>query len=109
MHLLDTQALGFISMYFVRSADELLMVHRQLKAYATDHGLHLTEVYVEEPGRPSASFDLLESLLQSDGLPLVVPTLHHLAVLGHPIRIRDHLRHTNHEVFVATKPAERTC
>jgi hypothetical protein len=38
-----------------------------------------------------------------------VPTLHHLAVLGHPAQIRDHLRHSSHEILIATKPAERTC
>jgi hypothetical protein len=105
----DTPALGFISMHFVRNTSELFAVHRQLKAYATEHGLHLTKVYVEESGPPSAAFDLLESLLQSYGQPLVVPTLHHVAVLGHPARIRDHLRDSSHEVLITTKPAERTC
>ncbi|MGW6200756.1 hypothetical protein ACWF0M_31735 [Kribbella sp. NPDC055110] len=86
-----------------------LAIRRQLKALASEQGLQLTRVYVEEPGPPSAAFDLLESLLESDGQPLVVPTLHHLAVLGHPLKIRDHLRHCTHEVLIATKPAERTC
>lgn len=102
-------ALGFISMSFVTNTGQLLAIRRQLKAFATDHGLQLTKVYVEEPGSPSAAFDLLESLLDSDGQPLVVPTLHHLAVLGPPAQIRDHLRHCSHEVLIAIKPAERTC
>lgn len=109
MHMSATPALGFISMDFVRNTGELLAVHRQLKAFAREHGLQLTKVYVEEPGPPSAAFDLLESLLESDGQPLLVPTLHHLAVLGHPAHIRDHLRLCTHEVLIATKPAERTC
>jgi hypothetical protein len=96
-------------MQFVRNTGELLVVHRRLRACATDHGLRLSKVYVEEPGPPSAAFELLESLLQSDGQPLIVPTLHHLAVLGHPAQIRDHLRHSSHEILIATKPAERTC
>jgi hypothetical protein len=104
-----TPALGFISMSFVRNTGELLAIRRQLKVFATEHGLQLIKVYVEEPGPPSAAFDLLESLLESEGQPLVVPTLHHLAVLGHPAQIRDHLRHCTHEVLIATKPAERTC
>src|SRR4051812_7407399 len=104
-----TQALGFISKYFVRNTGELLAVHRQLETFATEQGLWLTKVYVEEPGPTSAAFDLLESLLESDGQPLVVPTLHHLAELGHPAQIRDHLRHCTHEVLIATNPAERTC
>ena len=104
-----TPALGFVSMAFVRNTGELLSIRRQLKAFATEHGLQLTKVYVEEPGPPSAAFDLLESLLESDEQPLVVPTLHHLAVLGHPAQIRDHLRRCTHEVLIANKPAERTC
>ncbi|HZX08207.1 hypothetical protein [Kribbella sp.] len=102
-------ALGFISMSFVRNTGALLATRRQLKAFATEQGLLLTKVYVEEPGPPGAAFDLLEALLESEGQPLVVPTLHHLAVLGPPARIRDHLRHCTHEVLIATKPAERTC
>ncbi|MEV0288697.1 MULTISPECIES: hypothetical protein [unclassified Kribbella] len=104
-----TPALGFISMHFVGNTGQLLAVQRQLQAFASAHGLQLTKVYVEEPGPPSAALDLLESLLRSDGQPLVVPTLHHLAVLGHPAKIRHHLRHCTHEVLIATKPAERTC
>jgi hypothetical protein len=104
-----TPALGLISMCFVRNTGDLLAAHRQLKAYANERGLQLTKVYVEEPGPPSAALDLLESLLESDRQPLVVPTLHHLAVFGHPARIRDHLRDCSHEVLIATKPAERTC
>lgn len=104
-----TPALGFISMSFVRNTGELLAIRRELLALANEHGLHLVKVYVEEPGPPSAAFDLLESLLESAGQPLVVPTLHHLAGLGHPAQIRDHLRHCTHEVLIATMPAERTC
>ncbi|MFI5695413.1 hypothetical protein ACIA58_26405 [Kribbella sp. NPDC051586] len=104
-----TAALGLISMSFVRNTGELLAIRRQLKAFATEHGLELIKVYVEEPGPPGPAFDLLESLLESEGQPLVVPTLHHLAVLGHPAQIRDHLRHCTHEVLIAIKPAERTC
>ncbi|TKK80121.1 hypothetical protein [Kribbella jiaozuonensis] len=109
MHVPATPALGFVSMSFVRNTGELLAIRRQLKAFATEHRLQITKVYVEEPGPPSAAFDLLESLLESDGQPLVVPTLHHLAAIGHPLKIRDHLRRCTHEVLIATMPAERTC
>lgn len=109
MHMSATPAFGFISMSFVRNTGELLTIRRQLKAFATEHGIQLTKVYVEEPGPPRVAFDLLDSLLEFEGQPLVVPTLHHLAVLGHPAQIRDHLRHCTHEVLIAIKPAERTC
>lgn len=102
-------ALGFISMLFVRSTGELLATHRRLVACATERGYRLETVYVQRLGPPDAVFDLLGSLLESDGLPLVVPTLHHLAVLGNPLDIRDHLHCSDHQVLIATEPAERTC
>lgn len=105
----DVPALGFISMVFVPSADELHAIRRKLSDCATTNGLRLTTVYVEEIGPPTAAFDLLGSLLESEGQPLVVPTLHHLVVLGNPAEIRDHLRHSGHDVLIANKQAERTC
>ncbi|MFC5268134.1 hypothetical protein ACFPJ1_38985 [Kribbella qitaiheensis] len=102
-------ALGFISMQFVRNAGELLVIHRRLTAYAVKHDLQLTKVYIEQLGPPTAVFDLLGSLMESEGQPLVVPTLHHLALLGNPAEIRDHLRQSSHDVLIANKPAERTC
>jgi hypothetical protein len=105
----DRPALGFISLVWVPSAAELLGMHRKLSECATSHGLRLIRVYVERVGPPSAAFDLLGSLLKSDGQPLVVPTLHHLGALGNPAQIRDHLRLSGHDVMIADKQAERTC
>ncbi|MEU4294728.1 hypothetical protein AB0E63_41450 [Kribbella sp. NPDC026596] len=102
-------AFGFISMTFVRDAGELLATHRKLIACATERGYRLGTVYVQRAGPPDAVFDLLGSLLESDGLSLVVPTLHHLAILGNPLDIRDHLSRGGHQVLIATEPAERTC
>ncbi|MEV0797113.1 hypothetical protein AB0I34_05470 [Kribbella sp. NPDC050281] len=102
-------ALGFMSMLFVRNTGELLATHRRLIACASASGYRLGQVYVQSPGPPDAVFDLLGSLLESDGLPLVVPTLHHLAVLGNPLEIRDHLLRSDHQVLIAIDPAERTC
>jgi len=105
----DLPALGFISMQFVRNAGELLAVHRRLNAYAANHDLQLTKVYVEQLGPPTAVFDLLGSLMETEGQPLVVPALHHLAMLGNPAEVRDRLRQNSHEVIIASKLAGRTC
>src|SRR5437016_2127061 len=105
----DRPALGFISMLFMRNNGELLATRRRLGDCARDHDLHLEKEYVQRAGPPDTVFDLLGSLLESDGLPLVVPTLTHLVALGNPIQIRDHLRSAGHEVVIAVKPAERTC
>lgn len=104
----ERPALGFISMQFVCSNAELLGMHRNLDACAADRGLRLRKVYAQSPGGQDAAFDLLRSLMESDGLPLVVPTLHHLAVLGNPLQIRDHLSHRDHEVLIAIEQAHRT-
>jgi hypothetical protein len=105
----ELPALGFISMQFMRSTDELTATHRKLDTFATNRGYRLEKVYVQNLGPPDAIFDLLGSLLDFDGLPLFVPTLHHLAVLGNPLQIRDHLNRSDHEVLIATEPVERTC
>jgi hypothetical protein len=105
----ELSILGFISMQFMSNSGELLATHRKLQACARGHGLRLQKVYVQDLGPPSAIFDLLGALTESDGLPLVVPTLHHLAVAGNPAEIREHLRYAGHEVFIANKQAERTC
>ena len=102
-------AFGFISMQFVKNATELVATHRKLNACATSRGYQLKKVYVQNVGPPDAVFDLLGSLLESDGLPLVLPTLHHLAILGNPLQIRDHLSRSDHEVLIAFEQAERTC
>ncbi|WP_020389943.1 hypothetical protein [Kribbella catacumbae] len=96
-------------MLFVRDIGELLATHRRLIACAADRGYRLGKVYIQHPGPPDTVFDLLGSLLESDGLPLVVPTLHHLAMLGNPLDIRDHLNRSDHQVLIAIEPAERTC
>lgn len=105
----DRPALGFISMLFMRNTGELLATHRRLGGCASDRGLHLQKVYLQRTGPPDSIFDLLGSLLESDDLALVVPTLTHLVALGNPIQIRDHLRGAGHDVLIAIKPAERTC
>jgi len=96
-------------MQFMRNTGELLATHRKLDACATARGYRLKKVYVQNLGPADAVFDLLGSLLESDGLPLVIPTLHHLAILGNPLQIRDHLSRSDHEVLIAIEQAERTC
>jgi hypothetical protein len=105
----DTPALGLISMLFMRSAGELRATRRQLVARAANCGYRLDKLYVQSVGPPVTVFELLGSLIESEGLALVVPSLHHLAVVGCPVQIRDHLDHSGHTVLIANQPAERTC
>lgn len=102
-------ALGFVSMLHLRDTAELIATHARLIAYALDHGLLLRKLYVQDAGPSQTAFDLLESLLECDGIPLVVPSLHHLWTLGHPIRIRELLRISGHDLLTIHKPAERAC
>lgn len=105
----DRFALGFISTLHLRDTTELLATHARLINSALDRGLLLMKLYVQDGGTSDTAFDLLEDLLQSGGVPLVVPSLHHLWTLGHPIEIRQHLRSTGHDVLTIHKPAERAC
>jgi hypothetical protein len=105
----NAPALGFISMLFTRDSGELVATHARLIGCADNHGLVLKKLYVESCGSPNTILNVLGSLMESDGVPLVVPSLHHLWTLGHPLRIREHLRHSGHDVLTAYKPAERMC
>jgi hypothetical protein len=102
-------ALGLISMRFMRDDGELVATHARLIGFADGHGLLLKKLYVQSGGPPGTVLNLLDSLLASDGMPLVVPSLHHLWILGHPLHIREHLHRTGHNVLTASKPAERMC
>ncbi|GAB3922122.1 hypothetical protein GCM10029976_010140 [Kribbella albertanoniae] len=107
--MVGTGALGFISMQFVGDDGERLVMCRRLNACADEHAVRLLKVYVEQSGQPAAAYELLGELVESDGLALVGPTLHHLALLGNPLEIRDQLQRAGHDVLIALKPAERTC
>jgi hypothetical protein len=102
-------ALGFISMRFMRGDSELVATHARLMGCADSHDLLLKKLYVQSGGPPGTVLNMLDSLLASDGVPLVIPSLHHLWILGHPLQIREHLYHTGHNVLIAYKPAERMC
>ena len=90
------RAYGYIRIHFLMSETELTNARKLIVEAAQAGGVQLVTIRVEE----------IEA--SPDGQPLVVPTLHHLAVLRHPTQIRDHVRHCTHEVLIATKPAERT-
>ncbi|GAA1693901.1 hypothetical protein GCM10009745_44320 [Kribbella yunnanensis] len=96
-------------MLFVRDLGELLAVRRKLVVCAATYGFRLTTLFAQSVGQPDIAFDIFTSLLESDGSPLIVPTLHHLAHLGNPLAVRDHLNHSGHPVLVATEGAEPTC
>ncbi|MFD7157638.1 hypothetical protein ACFV9C_23770 [Kribbella sp. NPDC059898] len=96
-------------MLFMRDDHELVTTHAWLIRCADNHGLLLKKLYVHSGGSPDTILHLLGTLLEFDGVPLVVPSLHHLWTLGHPLHVRDHLQHIGHDVMTAYKPAERAC
>jgi hypothetical protein len=96
-------------MQHIRNIDELLTTYRRLIDCAGECGYRLEKAYVQNPAAPGTVFDLLGALMESDGAPLVVPTLHHLWMLGNPLRIREDLLHSGHQVLIAYEPAKRPC
>jgi hypothetical protein len=97
----DGVALGFISMLYIRGTDDLTATHARLTTRVEAEGLRLEKLYVQSVRPSTTAFDLLGALLESHGASLVVPSLHHLWILGHPVRIRDHLHHSSHNVLTA--------
>jgi hypothetical protein len=96
-------SLGYISGHFLVTGSELRALTDRLAACANAEGYTLQRVYVERPDRsPEAFGALLAGLEESGARAVVVPSLHHLTVLGGSTRIRRHLEHvTGARVLIA--------
>ncbi|NIK58238.1 hypothetical protein [Kribbella shirazensis] len=96
-------------MQHIRDLDELLATHQRLIDRAGECGYRLERAYIHTHVALDTVRGLLSALMESHGAPLVVPTLHHLWMLGNPLQIREYLLHSGHQVLIAYEPAERTC
>jgi hypothetical protein len=96
-------SLGYISGHFLVTGSELRAITDRLAACANAEGYTLHGVYVERPDRsPEAFGALLDGLKESGAQAVVVPSLHHLTVLGGSTKVRRHLeRVTRARVLIA--------
>jgi hypothetical protein len=99
-------SLGYISGHFLVTSSELRELTNRLAARAHAEGFTLGTVYVERPDRSPAAFGALLTELEGSGASaVVVPTLHHLTVLGGSTQIRQHLEHViGARVLIARSP-----
>src|SRR5205809_1094334 len=82
---------GYINEHFMMGHSELAAMRRRIVACSQAEGCVRAAIYVEHvETSPSAWRALLEKLADSAGLNVViVPGLHHLASIGHPIEVRN--------------------
>jgi hypothetical protein len=93
---------GYILEHFMMTAGEQAQARQNLVDYATANNFDLTATYMEKVETVPAKFR--ELLAEADARQvqhLVIPGLLHLAALGSPVGVRDHLIELGIEVHVA--------
>ncbi len=83
---------------------EVARIKEQLSSFARESELELAAVFVEEVHTAAVSFEqLVQAVIQDKGEVVLVPSLHHLVVLGSPNHIKDYFESaTGAQVIVAT-------
>ncbi|WP_133806107.1 hypothetical protein [Kribbella caucasensis] len=96
---------GYINEHFMMGDSELAAMRRRIVECCQADGGELAAIYIERvETSPFAWRALLEKLADSSGLNVViVPGLHHLASIGHPIEVRNILLEFGANVLVAAQ------
>jgi hypothetical protein len=86
--------LGYVRAHLLMTESELGDVKQDLADFAAREGYTLGRVYVERIDRAPAAFQtLVDDVRRQEVKAVVVPGLHHLAVLGVPTALKDHLEY----------------
>lgn len=86
--------LGYIRAHLLMTWDELAIVKANLAVFAASEGYTLGTVYTERIDRSPAAFQaLMDAIPREEAKAVVVPGMHHFAVLGAPNAMKEHLQH----------------
>lgn len=95
------QAFGYLQERFVPSIVQRRTALRSIRHCAKSHNLGLTAVFVDEiETAPEELFELMARLPEVGKCALIMPSLLHLAILGHPLDVRKSLQDSQIEVLV---------
>lgn len=87
-----SKILGYIREHFLMTEVELANARQNLVDYAEAHGYELGAIFVERLETAPAAFEAMAYELTGLDTPaIVVPGVHHLAVLGNPLQVRQQL------------------
>lgn len=94
---------AYVRAHLLMSETELSDLKKDLAAFARTEGFTLRTIYVEQVESVPAAFQaLMEAVRREDVKTVLVPSLHHLAVVGEPLAMKEHLEHhTSAKVLVA--------
>jgi hypothetical protein len=83
---------------------ELAAMRRHIVECASAEGCYLAAIYIERIETSPAAWQALQRRLtdSSDLTVLIVPGLHHLATVGHPVEVRTALLGSGTTVLIAT-------
>jgi len=98
--------LGYVAERFLMTVSELEDLTDHLATFARAEGYTLGRVFVERIDRSPAAFQaLLGALEKQDAQAVVIPTMHHLAVLGDSTVVRTQMEYlTGARVLIAGRP-----
>lgn len=98
--------LGYVAERFLMTVSELEDLTDHLAAFARAESYLLGRVFVERIDRSPAAFQaLLEVLERQDARAVLIPTMHHLAVLGDSTAVRTQVEYlTGARVLIAGRP-----
>jgi hypothetical protein len=97
---------GYIRAHLMMTEHELANAKQDLADFAVKEGYTLGRIYVERVDRAPAAFQtLMDEVRRHEAKAVVVPGLHHLAVLGAPSTLKDHLEHYTGARVLAARTA----
>ena len=86
--------LVYVRAHLLMTWDELADAKADLAHFAAAEGYTFGTVYTERIDRAPAAFHaLMDAVKREEASAVVVPSLHHLAVLGAPLAMKEHLEH----------------
>jgi hypothetical protein len=81
---------GYVRAHLLMTPAELVGIKDQLVAFAAAEGYTLGRVFTEHAHTvPEAFRELVDAVIRDKVEAVVVPSLHHLGVLGSPLQVKD--------------------
>ncbi|MFG1812519.1 hypothetical protein ACGFIF_02045 [Kribbella sp. NPDC049174] len=96
---------GYYREHLFMEAREKADIRARFSTHAEREGYKLGKIFEEKVESVPAAFrDLVDAVLADHARAVVVPSLTHFAVLGHPIRVRDDIESALHVAVLVSDP-----
>ena len=97
--------LGYVRAHLLMTADELVHIKDQLKAFAEVEGYTLGKLFTEHAHTVPAAFQaLVDTVRRDEARAVVVPSLHHFGVLGEPEKVKRDVEEGTGALVLIARP-----